>query len=298
MKLALLTLLIALPARAEPTYWARLLEPERARASRLVHEGNAQLSPALALGLLAPAGLPAELAAQRSLAVEGARTRFALAKQLDPTSREARLAYADTLALLEQAAEAVVELTQLRALDPLYEAEQVAFQLGLLHARAGRLDTARAEYERALALHCDERPQATVLIGLAEVVMFQGDLQRALALYERAAREAEASARVLALWGGAVALDRLGERRAALELARRALASDRAPFAALQQSGVFFVPAYEREYYEALGHLALAELDSKRDERQLALRAFERYVSAGEGPFSELAREHVQALKP
>jgi hypothetical protein len=60
-----------------------------------------------------------------------------------------------------------------------------------------------------------------------------------------------------------VVLDRLGERKSALEQARRAAQQDRAPLAVLRQAGVFFVPSYERSYYEALGALALA--DGKRD---------------------------------
>jgi tetratricopeptide (TPR) repeat protein len=299
VRLALLLLLCAAPARAD--YWQRLLQPEHTRALLLVREGHAQLSPALALGLLSSAGTPLEFAAQRALAVEGARTRFALAKELDPSLREARLAYADTLALAEDGDSrraAITELEALRGLDPLYEAEQVALQLGMLHARAGELDSARDEYERALALHCDEHRQPTVLLDLAEVVMFQGDLPRALALYELAARESEPSGRVLALWGSAVALDRMGDHTAALDHTRRALASDRAPFAALQRSGVFFVPAYERNYYEALGYLALAELEPHADHTRSARRSFEQYLEEGgdQGPFAADAREHLRAL--
>jgi tetratricopeptide (TPR) repeat protein len=317
MKRALALLLIAAPARAD--YWTSLLEPDRARAVRLVREGNAQLSPALALGLLSSAGLPVEFAAQRAVAVEGARARFALAKQLYPSLREARLAYALTLGEDDEPSRraAIEELEALRALDPLYEAEQVAFQLGILHARGGELDAARLEYERALALHCDEHRQPTVLLDLAEVLMFQGELARARALYERAAREADPNGRVLALWGSAVVLDRMGEHAQALVTARRAIASDRAPFAALQRAGVFFVPEYERDYYEALGHLALAELErSQEDTRELlaelhkyrprrndahalrALRSFDRYLmlDGGRGPYAEDAREHILEL--
>ncbi|HEX5657813.1 MAG TPA: hypothetical protein VFX59_11490 [Polyangiales bacterium] len=299
MRWVLALWLLAAPARAD--YWTRLLEPDRARAQRLVQEGNAQLSPALALGLLSAAGLPGDFAAQRALAVEGARTRFALAMQLDPSRREARLAHALTLSEDDEPSRraAIEELHALRTLDPLYEAEQVAFQLGVLHARGRELDAARSEYERALALHDDPARQPTILLDLAEVLMFQGELSRAVALYERAAREADANGRVLALWGQAVALDRMGEHAQALVDARRAIASDRAPFAALQRLGVFFVPAYEREYYEALGHLALDELEHGTHARE-ALHGFERYLQAdgGSGPFAQDARDHIAALRP
>jgi tetratricopeptide (TPR) repeat protein len=319
-------LLLAAPARAD--FWTRTLQPDRARAARLVRDGNAQLSPALALGILQ--GLPAELADQQTYAIEAARVRFALAKQLDPSLRAARLALADALTLADDSAaarrSAIAELEQLRALDPLYEAEEVAFQLGVLQARDGDLREAQREYEHSLRMHSADSKQPTQLLDLAEVIMAQGDPERALALYERAVRESDPGGRVLALWGSAVAHDRMGERAAALETARRAIAAERVPFAALHRASVFFVPAHEREYYEALGNLALSEVEPAeaappeleallRDPvlakyrvrgkhtrvlwyRLRALAGFERFLAAdgGSGPFAEDAREHIARL--
>jgi tetratricopeptide (TPR) repeat protein len=276
--LALALLLLANRASAEPLgYWQRVLHPQCVRAARLVREGRAQLAPTLALGS-GPA-LPLEFATQRTLSIEGARLRFSLALQLDPGSLEARLAHAETLTMAEGFAQpearraAIEELEALRALAPLYEAEQVAFQLGLLHARAGEPALARREYEASLAMHSADAKQPAQLLDLAEVTMFDGDLPRALALYERAARESEPSSRVLALWGSALVLDRLGEHGAALEAARRAIAGERAPFAALHRAGVFFVPAHELEYYEALGSLALADAERRPGEPWAAVVA-------------------------
>jgi len=192
--LALAVLMFAGRAHAEPPvvslarperplgYWQRVLHPERARAARLVREGNAQLAPAVALGSWPLAsGLPLEFASQRAHSVEAAHMRFALALQLDPGSREAMLAQADALTLSEgeQARRAAIAAFEaLRALDPLHEAEHVAFQLGLLRAQNGEAALARREYERSLALHSADARQPTQLLDLAEVTMFDGDLPR------------------------------------------------------------------------------------------------------------------------
>jgi len=253
------------PRPVRSAYWRGIVEPEHARAEQLVRRARALLYPALGLDLL----LGTVVASQRRIAMENALVRFERAVQLAPALPEARLFYAKALAFWEQRSdddeprsrtgEAIQQLHALRALDPLYEAQEVAFQLGVLHTRESDFAAAVREYERSLALNSDGEDNGTLLGNLAEVTMLRGDVARALALYERAAHESTDGGRVLALWGVAVALDRLGERTLALEQARRALTQDRAPLAVLRQNGVFFVPAHERFYYEALGALALAD---------------------------------------
>ena len=263
------------PLPSSPTsspFWRDLVRPEEARADRLVRQGRALLVPALGLGFL----LGGDLATQRRLAIEAALARFARALTLVPAQREARLFYGKALSfwedrtpdgqLVSRSAEAIEQLELLRTEDPAYEAQEVAFQLGLLYTR--QLDFARAvaEYRRALALRSDDDADTTLLGNLAEVTMLSGDLPGSLALYQRAAAQGEGGARLLALWGSAVALDRLGEPHAALVQARRALEEDRAPLAVLHQAGVFFVPPHERHYYEGLGALALSEREREDDE--------------------------------
>jgi tetratricopeptide (TPR) repeat protein len=210
------------PDPVRSAYWRGIVEPERARAEQLVRRGRALLYPALGLDLL----LGTVVASQRRIAMQNALVRFERAVQLAPTLPEARLFYAKALAFWEQrgdddepgarTGEAIQQLVALRALDPLYEAQEVAFQLGVLHTREGDFAAAVREYERSLALNSDGEDNGTLLGNLAEVTMLRGDVARALALYERAARESTDGARVLALWGVAVALDRLGERTLAL----------------------------------------------------------------------------------
>ncbi|MDB4977259.1 MAG: hypothetical protein JWN48_5600 [Myxococcaceae bacterium] len=258
-------------------FWKAVTKPNEARAEQLVRQGRALLYPALGLGLL----LGTEVDVQRRLAIESSLARFARAVELMPTLREARLYYGKALSFwedrtpegapLDKTDEAIAQLESLRKLDALYEAEEVAFQLGVLYTRRSDFARAIAEYRRSLALKSDDDTDSALLGNLAEVTMLTGDVPTALSLYERAASESEASARVLALWGSAVALDRLGEHAAALARAQRALEEDRAPFAVLHQNGVFFVPAHELHYYEGLGNLALVEREREGSEPVAAL---------------------------
>jgi tetratricopeptide (TPR) repeat protein len=271
--------LASAPARSP--FWRSFIDPNQRRAEQLVRQGRAQLYPALGLGLLF--GL--EASAHRRVAVENALARFERAVELAPDYLEARLLLGKALALREaraggaeseqQNARAIAAFEALRRQAPLYEAEEVALSLGNVHMRAGEFSRAVAEYTRALAMSTDDADQAMLLGNLAEATMMGGDLTRALAFYERALRVGQDEGRVLALWGGAVALDRMGEHGEALARALRALREDRAPFAVLRQSGVFFVPAYESYYYEALGALALAgaERESNESLAQTLLRA-------------------------
>ncbi|HEY6877396.1 MAG TPA: tetratricopeptide repeat protein, partial [Polyangiales bacterium] len=237
------------------------------------------------LGALSAAPATAgELALERKLALDAARVRFALAQQLAPHLPAARLAHAEAIAEEEPRA-AVTALAELRTLAPLYEAERVAALLGSLHARLGAYQEARAEYERALSMHCSDGPPSALLIALAQIVMFQGDLPSALTLYERALRDAEPNERIRAMWGRAVALDRAGDHAAALTTARRALAEDR--FDALRT--MTFVPAFEHSYYHALRALA-------QGQPAQALVSFRQYLAADAGPFVADAREHLAAL--
>lgn len=264
---------------AHSSFWRALTRPDEARAEQLVQQGRARLYPGLGLGLGMLFGT--DLAEQRRLSVESALVRFARAVKLAPKQRDARLFYAKALSLWEDRApdgtplskttEAIEQLEALRALDPAYEAQTVAFELGVLHTRGGDFKRAIAEYSRALRERSEDDRDTTLLGNLAEVTMLGGDLSSALSLYERATSLGEGSDRLLALWGSAVALDRLGESQRALAQARRALDEDRIPLAVLRQSGVFFVPAHELFYYEGLGNLALADREREPGESLVAL---------------------------
>jgi tetratricopeptide (TPR) repeat protein len=253
------------PVHVASPFWEAAKKPEARRVDTLIRQGRAQLYPALGLGLM----LGADLSAHRRAAVENAIARFERARTLAADDPEVLYLCGKALSLWERrtpsgriekkSREAIARFEALRKVDPLYEAADVAFEMGVLFTREGDFTRAAEEYTRALTLRIDEASRGVILGNLAEVTMMSGDLEEAVGYYERAIHEGGADERLLSLWGLAVALDRLGEHGEALEHARRALRDDQRPMGVLKQSSVFFVPPYEAHYYDGLGLLALAE---------------------------------------
>lgn len=123
------------------------------------------------------------------------------------------------------------------------------FTLAVCYARLGRLDDERRAYERALMRQTSPRQRSTILSNMAESAMVQGRVDDATRLFERAISIAPDN--VLAKWGLAVALDRSGDANAALQQAAHALSRD-PDGAELDGPTVFFEPAYEKHWYQAL----------------------------------------------
>jgi tetratricopeptide (TPR) repeat protein len=253
------------PQHVSAAFWRHARDPEAARAEALVRQGRALLVPALRVSFL----LGKDASVQRRVGIENALSRFERARELTPNDPELLFLSGRALAAWQReagaasehkSAEAIENFLALRAIDPWYEAETVAFELGILYTREARFRDAQAEYERALRLRLEVDGDSAVLGNLAEVTMLAGDLERSVRLYERAVAEGSSDQRLLSLWGLAVALDRLGERSRAIESAQEALRSDQQPLQVLEQGGVFFVPAHERLYYRGLGLLAQAQL--------------------------------------
>jgi tetratricopeptide (TPR) repeat protein len=253
------------PRHVSAPFWRRAREPEAARAEALVRQGRALLVPALRVSFL----LGKDASIQRRVGIENALSRFERARELTPDDPELLFLTGRALSAWQREgggraqhknAGAIESFLALRALDPWYEAETVAFELGILYTREARFREAQAEYERALRLRLEVDGDSAVLGNLAEVTMLAGDLERSVRLYERAVAEGSSDQRLLSLWGLAVALDRLGERARAIESAQEALRSDQQPMHVLDHGGVFFVPAHERHYYRGLGFLAQAQL--------------------------------------
>lgn len=274
------------PVHVRAPFWEVARNPDAARVASLLRQGRARLEPALALGIL----FGHDSAAHRRANLESALARFERALSLDPDNPEARYLAAKALASWERRApngsierrtrEAMQHFELLAAEHPLFEAENVAFELGVLYTREQDFARAEAAYARALRMRLGQNSRAKVLGNLAEVVMSQGDLERAVSLYEQALEDGLRHERVLSLWGLAVALDRLGEKSESLARARQALREDVRPMGALHQSGVFFVPAYELHYYEGLGFLALAYNEASETDKP-----------------AHLARDHARVLE-
>lgn len=253
------------PSYTTAPFWQAARNPGARRAATLLRQGRSQLYPALRFNML----LGPDLMTHRRAALENALARFERARMLTPHDPELLFLSAKALSMWERRApgggtqrrssEAIARFESLRSLDPVYEAYDVAFDLGILYTREQQFARASREYRRALDARLTENGSSTVLANLAEVTMMSGDVERAVELYERAIRLSSGEEKLLPRWGLSVALDRLGERNAALDQARRAIRDDRRPMAVLGHNDVFFVPEFEVNYYYALGYLALAE---------------------------------------
>jgi tetratricopeptide (TPR) repeat protein len=165
----------------------------------------------------------------------------------------------------------------------------------------------------------DDRVRATAMMNMGEAEMRLGRVDDALGTFREVLRlcgelpntPAIGSTYVLALWDVAVALDRSGDPRSALDTAAKAshvdLGGRTGAYLIAKDPEVFFVPDWERLWYLALGAQASArEAPDARDAASLwaaAERAFGEYVSraagaGGHDPWLAIARvrlEHVQA---
>lgn len=170
--------------------------------------------------------------------------------------------------------QAIETLERLRRLNPMYRASQVAFELGILQTRRRRYRQASEEYRKAIALCLDREDTAVMYANLGEVTMLAGDPEKAVAYYRQALdASGGGSGQLLALWGLAVSLDRLGEHETALRNAGRALDAQGGSMQILRSDGVFFEPEHEVHYYEALGHEALSRRTDAIRENALSASA-------------------------
>ncbi|MCA9575025.1 MAG: hypothetical protein KC668_06295 [Myxococcales bacterium] len=274
-------------------FWREVQTPGVRRAGTLLRHGLRQLTQALRT----------DDPRQREAALLGAVARLERAHEHDPADLDVLyfLAFASSQRQLVQTQgnagdairQAIGLYEELRALDADYESESVAFELGLLYTRLRQYDRAVEEYQRGIMRAFDPRSTVSAHANMAEVIMLGGDAARALRHYDRAtdiARQyaGDSVSLALALWGSAVASDRLGEGRGAVERAVQALRASGGDMAILRSNGVFFEPESELHWYEGLGALAQAESETERAEKvaalQRALRSFRTYLREVEVP--------------
>ena len=196
---------------------------------------------------------------------------------------------------------AVDELKEARKLDNNgAEAQRIAGELGLVLSRIGSYDDALTEYDRALSLVDPERRPSvfddygrSVLYGnSAETLMALGRIDRAIDRYRRAESMSSPGEIEweLAEWGLGVALDRDEQVEKAREAIQHALDFD-PTMSHLTDESVFFEPAGDKYYYEALGHQVAGD-------RELALASWRAFLA--ESPTSLYvgrARAHIAELK-
>jgi tetratricopeptide (TPR) repeat protein len=196
---------------------------------------------------------------------------------------------------------AVAELKEARRLDNNgAEAQRIAAELGLVLSRLGAYEEALAEYDRALKLVDPERRPSvfedygrSVLYGnSAETLMALGRIDQAIERYRRAESMSSPGETEweLAQWGLGVALDRDQQIEKARESVQRALDFD-PTMSHLSEEFVFFEPAGDKHYYEALGHEVAGD-------HELALASWRAFVAESpRSPYVARARAHIAELK-
>jgi hypothetical protein len=170
-------------------------------------------------------------------------------------------------------------------------------------------------WQRYIPRLVDDRVRATAMMNMGEAQMRLGRVDDALATFREVLRlcgelpntPSVGSTYVLALWDVAVALDRSGDPRGALETAAKAshvdLGGRTGAYLIAKDPDVFFVPDWERLWYLALG--AAAEAREAQDVRDAAVlwaaaeHALGEYVeraaaAGGHDPWMAIARVRLE----
>ena len=161
-------------------------------------------------------------------------------------------------------------------------------QLAEAYTRLGRFGDEIRAYDAALRLEPQPFARSRLLANRAESYMALGDITAAVGGYREAMGLLSAPIEMFTLgpttlWGLAVALDRSGDLDGALEAIRLARTYD--PLDKnLNGPGWFYVPAYDRYYYQALGHWSAARratLPAARAEEYLsAIAHWQEYLDS------------------
>lgn len=168
---------------------------------------------------------------------------------------------------------------------------ELLFDRAILHTKLATkadLVAAASDYEKLLARQSGDGANEGVLGNLAETYMMLGRMEDALETY----REALRSAADTSTWYGyAVALDRDGSARQALEIIQSLGIEQHRLFRLKIASGnTFFVPEGEKYYYLALSDEALGFDDEAMDN-------WAKYIASGAHPeFQPRAKAHLDAL--
>jgi tetratricopeptide (TPR) repeat protein len=268
-------------AEQPPTLWDRTADATAARRWSL-HRAATQ-------ALMLSQDDPRDLLV-RPTAIETARA--ALRADTDALAADPRLSF-DLGALEEdrgdhEAAVTILEGALARA--PNHPAADDAWiTLAYAHSKLDHPERERDCYEEFLKRSIDASSRATARLNHAESEMRLGRLPEAIDGYRAAFAEAQGAApngssdtATLAVWGLVVALDRNGDPVASDHEADLALKLDPEMELIGRSPHVFFVPAYERNWYLGLGFMHVARTGADRAARAKAAFAakgqFEAYV--------------------
>lgn len=261
MALALAMAFIGAHAEASPTIWERIASPEAVREEALRRDIEALLFEVELLGAYS------KVAGER---LELARIRLEAADADKAKDIRLRFHFGRILGLVNEyhrSAEVLEAAIRDAPSHPL--ANPARFRLAIAYTWLGRQGDEITLYDEFLDREIIQGARAVALSNRAEAKMAIGDLEASIVDY-RASLSLHPDA--VARLGLAVALDRSGDWPGALSEASRALAMD-PDGARLRDDGIFFVPDYERAWYEGLRAMARAEEAESREEALIAWRA-------------------------
>jgi tetratricopeptide (TPR) repeat protein len=208
------------------------------------------------------------------------------------TSRDLFLRYrlASVYSLRQEPKKALALLESITRAEPPAPLRATAFaDLAVTYAHLGRIDDEIRAYGEALRVQPVAHERSRLYANRAEAYMLRGDITAAVAGYRDALALLSADHMMFGtgpttLWGLAVALDRSGDLDSGVDAVRVARAYD-AKDKQLNGPGWFFLPEYDRHWYEALGHWQVARkaeaLTSVRvDAYGRALASWDEYVAA------------------
>lgn len=254
--------LLVVPVAAQGTnVWERVRHPEVVAEARAREEVERLLFEIELLGHRAPFANDRLRLALRTLEAANAahardiRLRFHLGRLLGLLGEHARAAEVLEAALEEAPSHPM--------------AAEASFRLAIASTWLGDRERELSMYDAFLRNVTSPSARAVALSNRAEAEMARGDLRAAIQDYR-------ASLAIVpdpvATWGLAVALDRSGDFAAAVLEADRAHSLD-PDDERLNGDGIFFLPAYERHWYEALGAMARARRAETAPDACLAWRA-------------------------
>ena len=281
-------LLVSSAARAEPSVWTQAARPATQRLANALDEADRLLSEDLQLWLNEPA-----TSSRRVPLLNRARQALEKVGPEHATDLELRFRLGEVYyslydveedhRRLEQAAEHLTFVAD--AVAPVTMRAEALKDLAICYARLGKHRNEIETYDRALAVEPHPGSRAILLANRAEGHMVQGDILSAVRGYRQSLRETPSTlvhrSGVTTLWGLAVALDRSGDLRGALEHIAQARAYDPAD-QNINSPSWFYVPDYDDSWYAALGHWSRARTAANRDleldEYRDAVAAWRRYL--------------------
>jgi tetratricopeptide (TPR) repeat protein len=239
--------------------WERARRPQVVQERELVAEAESYELRYHQLGMGHPVLDRAELAVLGDMYL--ARAAELLEKAGADTSRDLFLRYrlASVYAMRQKSERAVALLESIARAEPPAPLRAAVFaDLAVAYARLGRVEDEIEAYGESLRVQPLAHERSRLFANRAEAYMLLGHITSAVAGY-RAALALLSSDYLMfgggptTLWGLAVALDRSGDLDSGLDAVRLARTYDPKD-EQINGPGWFYMPAYDRHWYEALGH--------------------------------------------